>query len=72
MERIMMQITRYDSLASMKQDEYRYWQQRPDHERIAAVSELTRHIYDLKNQNRKKNTKLNVQRLQRILVHIKR
>ncbi len=36
------------SFAEMKADEYRYWQSRPVHERMAAVSELTLTAYSLK------------------------
>ncbi len=41
-------IRRYTSLDEMKADEYRYWQSRPVHERLAAVSELTEEGYRLK------------------------
>jgi hypothetical protein len=33
-------IRKYTSFDEMKADEYRYWQSRPVHERIQAVSEL--------------------------------
>ncbi len=36
-----MTVRVYDSFAEMKADEYRYWQSRPVHERMAAVSEIT-------------------------------
>lgn len=39
----------YDSLKEMKADEYRYWQSRPVHERMAAVSELTLAAYEMKD-----------------------
>lgn len=39
---------KYTSLKAMKDDEYRYWQSRPAHERMAAVSELTTLAYSLK------------------------
>jgi hypothetical protein len=32
----------------MKADEYRYWQSRPVHERMTAVSELTLAAYEMK------------------------
>jgi len=32
----------------MKAEEYRYWQSRPVHERMAAVSEITRAAWSLK------------------------
>ena len=35
----------YNSLAEMKADEYRYWQNRPVHERMDAVAELTLAAY---------------------------
>jgi hypothetical protein len=38
----------YDSFAEMKADEYRYWRSRPVHERMDAVSELTRSVYAMK------------------------
>lgn len=34
-------IRKYASHKEMKADEYRYWQSRPVHERMDAVSELT-------------------------------
>jgi hypothetical protein len=34
-------IRKYATFDEMKVDEYRYWQSRPVHERVAAVSELT-------------------------------
>jgi hypothetical protein len=47
----------------MKADEYAYWQQRPGHERIAAVSVITSEAYRLKALP-------GVRRLQRTLVHL--
>ena len=38
----------FDSFAEMKADEYRYWRSRPVHERMDAVSELTRSVYAMK------------------------
>ena len=38
----------YTSFDEMKADEYRYWQSRPVHERIAAVSELSQAHYAMK------------------------
>jgi hypothetical protein len=38
----------YHSHDEMKADEYRYWQSRPVHERMDAVSELTTAAYALK------------------------
>jgi hypothetical protein len=34
----------------IKAEEYRYWQSRPAHERIAAVSELTQEQYAMKGE----------------------
>ena len=41
-------IRKYTSHKEMKADEYRYWQSRPVHERMEAVSELTTAAYALK------------------------
>ena len=41
-------IRKYASHKEMKADEYRYWQRRPVHERMDAVSELTTAAYALK------------------------
>ncbi len=38
----------FSSFDEMKTDEYRYWQSRPVWERMAAVSELTLEIYQMK------------------------
>jgi hypothetical protein len=57
------EIRRYESLEAMKADEYAYWQQRPGHERIAAVSVITSEAYRLKALP-------GVRRLQRTLVHL--
>ena len=40
----------YTSHKEMKAGEYRYWQSRPVHERMAAVSELTTMAYALKGK----------------------
>ena len=55
-------IKEYESLEAMKDEEYRYWQQRPAHERMAAVSEITTEMYRLKDPA------FHVSRLQRTLV----
>lgn len=60
------QIKRYESLDTMKADEYAYWQQRPGHERMAAVSDITNEAYGLKD------ARSDVPRLQRTLVHLER
>jgi hypothetical protein len=41
-------LRKYTSHKEMKADEYRYWQSRPAHERMQAVSELTTIAYSLK------------------------
>jgi hypothetical protein len=41
-------IKKYGSLKEMKADEYRYWQSRPVHERMAAVAEITLSLYAMK------------------------
>ena len=41
-------IRRYTDFDEMKADEYRYWQSRPVHERVEAVSELTEEGYRMK------------------------
>jgi hypothetical protein len=41
-------IRKYNNHKEMKADEYRYWQSRPVHERMDAVSELTTAAYALK------------------------
>lgn len=59
-------IRKYGSLDEMKADEYRYWQSRPAHERMKAVSELTQAMHAMKGADS------DVPRLQRILVRIQR
>jgi len=59
-------IRKYASFDEMKADEYRYWQSRPVHERVAAVSELTEEGYKLKG------FKPDAFRLHRTLVHFER
>jgi hypothetical protein len=60
------EVERYESLDAMKAEEYEYWQGRPGHERLAAVSEITSEAYGLKDLYG------GVPRLQRTLVHLKR
>ena len=55
-------IRKYTSYKEMKADEYRYWQSRPVHERMDAVSELTTATYELKG------IALGVPRLQKCIV----
>lgn len=59
-------IRRYASLRAMKDEEYEYWQKRPDHERIAAVSEITSEAYGLKG------SPPDVSRLERTLIRLER
>ncbi len=59
-------IRRYTDFDEMKADEYRYWQSRPVHERVAAVSELTEQGY------RMKGVGPDAFRLQRTLVRFER
>jgi hypothetical protein len=59
-------IRKYTDFDEMKADEYRYWQSRPVHERVAAVSELTQEHYALKGKVP------DVPRLQRTLVRLER
>ena len=59
-------IRKYASHKEMKADEYRYWQSRPVHERMDAVSELATAAYALKG------VILDVPRLQGPLVCIPR
>jgi hypothetical protein len=45
-------IGKHDSVSNLDEaetQEYRYWQSRPVHERIAAVSELSSAMYVLKH-----------------------
>jgi len=59
-------IRKYVNFDEMKADEYRYWQSRPVHERVAAVSELTQMHYAMKG------ALSDVPRLQRTLVRFER
>lgn len=59
-------IRKYGNFDGMKADEYRYWQSRPVHERVAAVSELTEEGYKLRG------FKADAFRLHRTLVHFER
>ncbi|HXB75325.1 MAG TPA: hypothetical protein VNY05_44245 [Candidatus Acidoferrales bacterium] len=61
-----MTIRRYTDFEEMKADEYRYWQSRPVHERLAAVAELTEEGY------RMKGVGLDAFRLQTTLVRFER
>jgi hypothetical protein len=59
-------LRKYTSFEEAKADEYRYWQSRPAHERVDAVSEITQELYAMKG------AVPDVPRLQRTLVHLKR
>jgi len=59
-------IHKYASHKEMKVAEYRYWQSRPVHERMAAVVELNLTAYALKGMA------LDVPRLQGPLVRLQR
>ena len=59
-------IRKYTDFDEMKADEYRYWQSRPVHERLAAVSELTQDQYAMKGETP------DVLRLQRTVAHFER
>ena len=59
-------IRKFDSLETMKDEEYQYWQGRSARERIAAVSEITTEAYRLKDPA------FNVSRLQRTLIAVQR
>jgi len=59
-------IRKYSNFDEMKADEYSYWQSRPVHERVAAVSELTQEQYAMKGEA------ADVPRLQRTLVYFER
>lgn len=59
-------IRKFTSLDEMKAEEYRYWKNRPAHERMAAVSELTQALYAMKG------AAPDVPRLQRTLVRVQR
>ena len=65
-ERMDKTIRKYTDFDQMKADEYRYWQSRPVHERVAAVSELTQEQYAMRGEAP------DVPRLQRTLVHFER
>jgi hypothetical protein len=56
----------YHSFDEMKADDYRYWQSRPVHERMDAVSEMTLAAYAMKG------AAPDVPRLQRTLVRLQR
>ena len=59
-------IRTFSSFDAMKADEYRDWQERPAHERMDAVAEITLAAYQMKEPAP------DVRRLQRTLVHLQR
>ena len=59
-------IQTFASFEAMKAEEYRDWQERPAHERMRAVSEITLAAYAMKEPA------ADVRRLQRTLVHLQR
>jgi hypothetical protein len=59
-------IRRFASLDAMKAEEYRYWQGRPAHERLAATAEISAEAY------RAKDAMIDVSRLRRTLVRVER
>ena len=56
----------YSTFAEMKADEYRYWQSRPAHERMDAVSEMVLAAYAMKG------AQLDVPRIQRTVIVLER
>ncbi|MGB0122530.1 MAG: hypothetical protein WA400_04415 [Silvibacterium sp.] len=59
-------IQSYASLDAVKADEYKHWQGRPAHERMAAVAEITLATYALKKVSP------DVRRLPRTIVCLQR
>jgi len=59
-------VRKYTSFDETKADEYRYWQSRPAHERMAAVSEITQELYAMKGEAP------DPPRLERTLVRVER
>jgi hypothetical protein len=63
MDKLIRTFTSFDA---MKADEFRDWQERPAHERMDAVAEITLAAYQMKEPAP------DVRRLQRTLVHLQR
>jgi len=66
-KRVDKTIRKYKDISALdeiKAEEYRYWQSRPVHERLDAVSQLTQELYAMKRSD--------VPRLQRTLVRFER
>ena len=59
-------IRTFTSFEAMKTEEYFDWQERPAHERLSAVSEISLATYTMKEPA------ADVRRLQRTLVHLQR
>lgn len=59
-------IRKFTEFEELKAEEYRYWQNRPVYERVAAVSELTQEHYAMKGEAP------HVPRLQRTLIRFER
>jgi hypothetical protein len=65
-ERMDKTIRKDTSFDEAKADEYRYWQSRPMHERMEAVSKLSSAMYAIKGDG------TDVPRLDKTLVRIER
>jgi hypothetical protein len=63
MDKLIRTFTSFDA---MKADEFRDWQERPAHERMDAVAEITLAAYQMKEPAP------DVRRLQRTLVQLQR
>jgi hypothetical protein len=59
-------IRRFVSLDAMKAEEYRTWQGRPAHERLAATADISAQAY------RSKDATVEVSRLRRTFVRVER
>jgi hypothetical protein len=66
MDKTIRKFSGVNGFEELKAEEYRYWQGRPLYERIAAVSELTQALYEMKGAVQR------VPRLQRTVVRIER
>jgi hypothetical protein len=65
-DKTILKFTGAAKFEEIKAEEYRYWQSRPIHERVAAVSEITQELYAMKGEVQ------GVPRLQRTLVRFER
>jgi hypothetical protein len=66
MDKTIRKFTGVAAFEEVKADDYRYWQSRRVHERVAAVSELTQEQYEMKGEVQ------GVPRLQGTLVRFER